>query len=241
MEVDMEKRYKEIYQSIKNDIFQRKYKVGEKLPSENEFCKLYNASRGTIHKVLNLLAEEGLVNSMHGKGVFVLESSSIDFSFGKLVSFKEASESSGKQFVTRVEKFETITIDKTLQEKTGLPEGKEVYKIYRIRSLDGDSLIFDINYFLKDLITDLPPEIAEGSIYQYIEEQLNLKIGFAKRIIMTEPATASDKRYLDMSGFNFVIVVKNLVFLTDGMQFEYTESHHIPDRFVFTDFARRWL
>ena len=42
-----------------------------------------------------------------------------------------------------------------------------------------------------------------------------------------------------MKFYNFVVVVKNYVCLSDGTQFEYTESRHRPDRFVFSDFARR--
>jgi GntR family trehalose operon transcriptional repressor len=98
----------------------------------------------------------------------------------------------------------------------------------------------DINYFLKDVVTDLTKEIAETSIYEYIEQTLELKIGFARRVIRVEPATLKDKEYLDLQPNSlFVVVVKNFVHLQDGTQFEYTESRHRPDRFVFTDFARR--
>ncbi|GBF11484.1 trehalose operon repressor [Tepidibacillus infernus] len=235
----MNKRYIEIYEEIRNAIVERQYSPGEKLPSEHDLCKKYNTSRGTIRRALDLLAEEGLVHSLHGKGVFVLDHDTITFSFGGLVSFKEASVGNGEKFVTTVPKFEEVIIDESLHQKTNLPIGKEAYYIYRIRHLDGERIIFDINYFLKDLIIDLTKEIAEQSIYQYIEEILKLKIGFARRVIQVEPATMRDKQNLDIKGYPFVVVVKNFAHLNDGTQFEYTESHHRPDRFVFSDFARR--
>ena len=94
----MKKLYTDIYDNIKNDIVKGIYKPGEKLPSENEFCKEYGVSRGTVRKALEMLAEEGLVNSLHGKGVYVLENNYITFSVGGLVSFKEASEISKQKF-----------------------------------------------------------------------------------------------------------------------------------------------
>ncbi len=235
----MNKRYLDIYEEIKNNIIEGKYRPGEKLPSENDFCKIYGASRGTVRRALDLLAEEGLVNSLHGKGVFVLDSNMISFSFGGLVSFKEASENSGQKFTTTVPKFEEIVIDEALQQKTNLPAGKAAYKIYRVRHLDGERVIFDINYFLKDVLPDLSEEIARQSIYEYIEQTLQLKIGFASRVIQVEPATTKDKENLDLKSHTFVVVVKNFVHLHDGTQFEYTESRHRPDRFLFTDFVRR--
>ncbi|MGH4124067.1 MAG: trehalose operon repressor [Clostridium sp.] len=235
----MKKLYTDIYDNIKKNIVKGIYTPGEKLPSENDFCKEFGASRGTVRKALEMLAEEGLVNSLHGKGVFVLENDFINFSFGGLVSFKEASESSKQKFSTRVPKFEEVIIDEAISKKSNLAIGKEAYKLYRVRSLEDEKIIFDINYFLKDVVQGLTVEIGEKSIYEYIEESLNIKIGFASKVIQVETATSRDKLNLDMKSYNFVVVVKNYVYLSDGTQFEYTESRHRPDRFVFSDFARR--
>lgn len=186
-----------------------------------------------------MLAEEGLVNSLHGKGVFVLENNFITFSVGGLVSFKEASNINKLNFITTVPKFEEVIIDEGLNKKSNLPIGKEAFLLYRVRSLEDERIIFDINYFLKDVVLGLTKEIGEKSVYEYMEETLNMKIGFANKIIQVETATARDKLNLDMKSYNFVVVVKNYVYLGDGTQFEYTQSRHRPDRFVFSDFARR--
>jgi GntR family trehalose operon transcriptional repressor len=235
----MKRLYTDIYENIKNNIVKGIYKQGEKLPSENEFCTEFGTSRGTVRKALDMLAEQGLVNSLHGKGVYVLENDFINFSFGGLVSFKEASKGSNQKFSTSVSKFRELIVDEAINKKSNLPIGKEAYKLYRVRSVDGERIIFDINYFLKDVVKDLTEKIAEGSIYEYIEENLNIKIGFANKVIQVETATLKDKANLDMKFYNFVVVVKNYVCLSDGTQFEYTESRHRPDRFVFSDFARR--
>lgn len=235
----MTKRYTDIYEDIRNKIIDGTYAPGEKLPSENEFCGIYQTSRGTVRRALDLLAKEGLVNSLHGKGVFVLDMNLITFSFGGLVSFKEANQASGQAFTTTVPLYEIVTIDEALHAKTNLPIGQRAYKLYRVRTLKGERIIFDINYFLADIVTDLSPAVAEQSIYEYMEESLGLKIGFAKRVIHVEKATPQDKAHMDLKEYNLVAVVKNYVHLHDGLLFEYTESRHRPDRFEFTDFARR--
>ncbi|MBU3160476.1 trehalose operon repressor [Clostridium frigoris] len=235
----MDKKYIYIHEKIKNDILSGNYKPGEKVPSENEFCKIYSTSRGTVRRALDMLSEEGLINSVHGKGSFVLENNQIAFSFGKLESFAEVSSINRNEFITSVPLFEEVIIDSALHEKTCLAEGKKAYKLYRTRSLNNENIILDINYFLKDNVLNLTKEIAKKSIYKYIEEDLNTKIGFAKRIIKIEPAKSIDKKSLNMTTYDFVVVVKNYVYLNDGTQFEYTESRHHPERFEFLDFARR--
>ena len=53
-----------------------------------------------------------------------------------------------------------------------MEKGKEVYYIQRVRILDGVPLIIDHNYFLKEVVTSLSVEIAEESIYRYLEEKI---------------------------------------------------------------------
>lgn len=239
MKQQINKRYMAIYEDIKEKILSGEFGPGHKLPSEHEFCSIYKTSRGTIRSALDLLVEEGMVNRHPGKGVYVLERNAITFSFGGLVSFKEASENNGQSFVTLVPFFTEMIITQELHDKTRLPLGEEVYCLHRIRELDGERIIFDINYFLKEKLTGLTEDIAKDSIYEYMEQQLGLKIGFSQRIIQVEPVTVKDREYLDMGSYGFVAVVKNFVHLSDGTLFEYTESRHHPERFIFTDFARR--
>lgn len=217
-----------------------KYPHGEQLPSEKNLCATYSASRGTVRKALELLEEEGLVNILHGKGVFILKNDLIDFSFGQLVSFGEACESNKIQVHgTNVKSFNQLIIDNGIGKFSNLPAGKVAYEIHRIRSVENENLIHDINYFLSDVVTGLTKEIAGKSIYSYIEHELNIEIGFARKSIKVEAATKKDKEYLDMKQFEYVAVVRNYVYLKDGTQFEYTESRHRQDYFVFTDFVRR--
>lgn len=64
-----------LHQSISNEIrskiLSREYKLGDALPSENDFCKIYNTSRMTIRSSLATLEKEGYIFSHHGKGYFV--------------------------------------------------------------------------------------------------------------------------------------------------------------------------
>lgn len=62
-----------VYEKIKNDIMDGKFKVGEKLPTEIELQKDYNVSRITIKKAMDKLSEESLVERFSGKGTFVMD------------------------------------------------------------------------------------------------------------------------------------------------------------------------
>lgn len=132
-----------------------------------------------------------------------------------------------------------MPLEGALLEHLHATEGSQVTQIKRIRRIDGQRVILDINYFVDELIPGLNEEIAKGSIYEYIEGQLGLHISFAQRVIEAQHCSKDDRQYLDLGGQGHVIVIRNQTFLQDGRQFEYTESRHTLDTFYFSDVARR--
>ena len=69
--VTSNKLYIQIYHQIYHAIMDGTYKVGDKLPSEKEFCAMFNVSRVPVREALCALELNGLVDSMQGVGVYV--------------------------------------------------------------------------------------------------------------------------------------------------------------------------
>lgn len=65
--------YKEIYESLRNDINNGVYPPGEKLPSDNELVNKFNVSKITITTAMNQLKEEGIISRAPRRGSYVLQ------------------------------------------------------------------------------------------------------------------------------------------------------------------------
>ncbi|MDR2500977.1 MAG: FadR family transcriptional regulator [Treponema sp.] len=63
----------QVYTALKKKIMQGRWRAGEKLPSEHEFCVMFGVSRVTVRAALQQLAILGLVETKHGGGTFVTE------------------------------------------------------------------------------------------------------------------------------------------------------------------------
>ena len=61
----------QVYATLKEKLMQGAWQVGEKLPSEHEFCRLFGVSRVTIRAALQQLEILGLVEIKQGGGTFV--------------------------------------------------------------------------------------------------------------------------------------------------------------------------
>lgn len=227
-------KFKDIYNTLKDNIDNGKYDASMMLPTEMELVNTFDCSRNTVRRAISELSKDGYVESVKGKGVIILDSrESIELPIGNLLGLQELKLK--KKFTTSVVSFSKINIDEHLSKKTALKSGTEVYHLHRIRFLDNEPIILDINYFSSDVAKDLTIDIAQKSVYEYIEKDLNTKILASKKIIVVEHATELDKRYLDLGTYDCVVIVKTYAYTDSGKLFEYTESRHRPDKFVFVE------
>lgn len=66
-------KYMEIYQYYKDEILSRRLTTGQKLPTEIEIGAIFQVSRITVVKAMNILVSEGYIYRRKGKGTFVAQ------------------------------------------------------------------------------------------------------------------------------------------------------------------------
>lgn len=235
----MEIKYLNIYNDLMDCIESKKIKPGEKLPSENELMEKYSVSRDTIRKSLDLLEGNGYIHKIKGKGSFVLDINKLDFPISGIITFKELSKKMGVSSKTILHELDLINPDKFLVKKLELTKDDLIWRVIRSRKIDNKKIILDKDYFNSKYVPRLTEKVCKSSIYEYIEKELGLNIGFAKKEITVQRVSNEDKKYLDLEDYNMVVVVKSYTYLDDVSLFQYTESRHRPDKFRFVDFARR--
>lgn len=235
-------KYEFIYNDLKSKIESQEYKFSDILPSEsNEMITIYSCSRNTIRRAISKLAEEGYVQSVHGKGIQVIfqPNSSLSSTIGGIESFNEFALRNNKIGKTKVINFTEIICDSNISKKSGFPINSELYYIQRLRYLDERPLILDSTLFLKEEVKELTIEIIESSVYDYLENILGMQIITSKRKMSIARVTPIDKKYLELNGCNCLAVISSQTYNSSGIMFEYTESHHCPDYFSYYDTAIR--
>lgn len=236
----MTNKYQTIFNTIVDQIKSGEIPPNSLLPSENELKEQYDTSRETIRKALNLLAQNGYIQKVRGKGSIVIDINKFDFPVSGLVSFKELADKMEKKPRTIVNELSLIIKpDAYIKQQLQLSGKDQVWKIVRTREIGSKKIILDKDYLAAKYVPSITEEICANSIYAYLENDLNLKISFAKKEIVVEEPTAEDRSFLDLEGFHNIVVIKNYVYLEDASLFQYTESRHRPDKFRFVDFARR--
>ena len=227
----------EIYEILKKRILAGQYSIKMRLPTEESLIQEFDSSRYAVRKAIQNLIADGFVYSVKGKGVVVLEnnlqSQKINLNFDKIDDLQSTKQDFKMNQKINVIEFELKMVDEKLNKLTLFPIGIPVYAIKRIRNINNEKLVLDINYFNAQIVSDLTKEIAEDSIYNYIQNDLKMNIAVVKKQLRLEQAELIDRKNLSLGDSTCVGKMINFAYNDDGKLFEYTESHFIPDSFVF--------
>ena len=234
------RKYDAIYQDLKEKIEAEIYATGSLLPSESALQDMYQASRDTVRKALRLLKDDGFIQSQKGKGSTVINRQEYVFPVSGVVSYAELAAQFHLQTRTVVltNHFATLPA-KSFKDVDPTVEVKQMRLLKRVRYLENEPDIIDIDYLDPKVVPPIPESVAKDSLYAYLEGPVGLTIAYATKEITVEAATEEDQRYLKIPPSAVVVVVRSCSSLTDTTKFQYTESRHRADRFKFQDFARR--
>lgn len=96
--------YMQLMNHFSDAIARGEYKPGDKLPSESVMCREFGVSRTTVRQALQLLTQQGLIFSAHGRGSFV-KMPAIRSELTKITSFGQVLQQKGLSGYTRVHSY----------------------------------------------------------------------------------------------------------------------------------------
>lgn len=231
----MKSIYYDIFEDLRSRIEEGEFPYRSFIPSEAILVEEYECSHNTLRKALSVLRLHGYVQPIHGKGVLVIWQPDVQahFVLGDIESFREAAIRNQIKAYTTVRSFAQIVTDAPVAALTGFSIGDHLYRVERVRHMNGLALIYDTNYFLVSAVPGLTPKVVEDSVYKYVEETLGMRISTSKRTVKVDHATHDDREVLDLLDYTMVALVKSQTFTSDGVHFETTFSRHRPDFFTF--------
>ncbi|MDL2244368.1 GntR family transcriptional regulator [Parabacteroides sp. OttesenSCG-928-J18] len=169
-------RYREIYETLRRQITDGVFVPGSLLPSENEMCRLYDVTRPTIRKALDLLTKEGFIIRHQGKGSIVKGAP-------KEIGILSLSSTTSAMDGTRLQTSIIVQPEHRAWDEAFTyaisEEEKQAGCIYfeRVRILDGEPVILDIT-MLPDL--GLPRftefNLENASLFDLLRSQYKITV-----------------------------------------------------------------
>jgi len=233
-------KYKKVYQDIKKKIEDQVWSTGQALPTENELMEIYSYSKDTIRKALSLLEMDGYIQKKQGKSSIVIEHGLMKEQYlSEIKTAGELNKRSKHQIQTELTSLYIVQGQDDLMSTFEVDDKVDFYRASRIRLIDGERLEYEISYFDRRVVPYLSKEIAESSIYRYLEEELKLTISHSRREISFRFANEEEKQLMDLADYEMVVVVTSVTYLSNGQAFQYGTISYRPDKVSFVSMAKR--
>ena len=233
-------KYKKVYQDIKKKIEDQVWSTGQALPTENELMEIYSYSKDTIRKALSLLEMEGYIQKKQGKSSIVIEHGLMKEQYlAEIKTAGELNKRSKHQIQTELTSLYIVQGQDDLMSTFEVDDKVDFYRVSRVRLIDGERLEYEISYFDRRVVPYLSKEIAESSIYRYLEEELKLTISHSRREISFRFANEEEKQLMDLADYEMVVVVTSVTYLSNGQAFQYGTISYRPDKVSFVSMAKR--
>ena len=114
-----------------------------------------------------------------------------------------------------------------------------IRKALSLLEIDGEAVEHEVSYFDRRIVPFISREIAEHSIYHYLENELKLKISHSQRKIVFRYANEEEKNAINLGEYDMVVNVTSTTYLADGRPFQYGSISYRPDKIAFTSTAKR--
>lgn len=226
--------YRHIAAVLRQEIADRVWAPGERLPTETEMMERFGSGRATIRAALAELQAGGLIRKRRGSGSYVRQGTGIPHSLGDLRSMTDVMRSLG--LTPGVEDVEVrIDPNPPAEARSFLPDGS-VYRVSRVRTESGEPFAQMISWLSSDVgaAVDAEKLAHTQSLYAVLSDQVGVHLHSATETIHAEGATSAESRVFGVDFGTPLLVIRRWTKDGRGQPVEYTRSAAIGDRYWYT-------
>lgn len=225
-------KYQLIYQHYVKIIESGELSDGQRLPTEEELCQLFDASRTTVRNALKELAYRGYIVKKHSRGSFV-RSGGASMSLDSLQGFTDEMARRGLRSGSKLLRAEMESADILVSTRLNIAELSKVFVIERLRTVEDKPMAIEKAYLPFFRCPDLLRHDLTGSLYRILEREYSLRPQQANQALEAALAESEEAKLLGISPKSPVLRIDRTTYLADTTPFEYCSSVYRGDKYKF--------
>lgn len=219
--------YQQVAEKIQERIGSGEFPPGSMMMSEAAAQKEYNVSRVTVRKAFGSLIDKGILRTIRGKGTFVNDVETQDWTWMK--SFSREVLASGHVPTTKLIKFRIMKADAQIANRLMIEEGVDCFYLKRIRCIDNKPVWLTKSYIPYALVPELTRDhfsvagMAQ-SIFRVIDLNFGIKAVRGEEIQEAVNIPEKDAPYLGIQTNKPVISKAFVAYNEQGMPIIYENT-----------------
>ncbi|MDP2018466.1 GntR family transcriptional regulator [Hydrogenophaga sp.] len=144
-------RYASLAQALRARVIAGEWSPGSALPAESQLATEHSVALGTMRRALELLAEQGFIERIHGKGTFVRQG----LSGATMLRFFRFDSGTGEVPLSRILQRSRVNAPAAVSRVLGIGTGEPVLRLHRLRLMGGQPRLFEELWLPLDLFEPL--------------------------------------------------------------------------------------
>jgi DNA-binding GntR family transcriptional regulator len=216
-------RHWDVADMIRQRIHEGQYRIGERLPTEEELCRELGVSRHTMREALRALTEDGLIFRRPRTGSVVIAATTVSHLTQSVASIEELL-NYGSQTVRETIKAEYVAADHDLAMRLKCPAGTSWFHIQALRHAVGATTplchtdIYVLPVYadvvrhrkhldipIADQIEEMYGEIAQSTQIDIFATDIQEPMATLLKVDVGSPGLTVARRYVNSSGMVFEV------------------------------------
>lgn len=178
-------------------ILEHRLQPGDSLPTEREMCRMWGVNRMTLRSAIAGIEASGRIFAVQGSGTRMKRR--FRRTLQNLHGFTEDAIACGFHPETRLLSFSVVECDKHLSRRFHRMLGEKLYRISRLRILDGVPTMIETSYIPVECAPGLEEhDIVSGSLYRILSEVYHLDLDHGVEKASLTLATEEEARLLQI-------------------------------------------
>lgn len=217
-------RYQRLRDQIAAEIAAQVWKPGEAIPAESELAVQYGLALGTVRRAMDVLAADGLVERVHGRGTFVRRPS---FDKSLLRFLRLQAGGPDKIPESRILDRSVEPLPEGVAQALALEPGDQGIHMVRQRLIDHQVRMAEDIWLSKARFAPLlavPSEDMGALLYPAYERLCGQSVAFAEETLFVEIVGADHANVVGIAPGAAVVVIDRLARGYDGTPLEWRRS-----------------
>lgn len=225
--------YVQVIERLKQDIESGVFKENEKLPSEFKLAEMLGVSRATLREALRVLEEDRVIIRKHGVGTFVNPRTVFSSGIEQLTSISTMIRQADLEPGTDILDISTTPLSGKMKERFHAEEGETLVKIKRIRTANGEPVVYCIDHLLLKNLPAGIESLEEISLFDTIERLGDIRI--VQAVAEIEPINTHPEAFeaLNCSKQFPLLALSQYHYSEEGEMVLYSKNYFRADKFRF--------
>jgi len=239
-EADHAPLYAKVEATLASEIARGTLARGSQLPPEDSLIDRFSVSRTTVRKAVENLVARGLVEIHRGKGTFVTEPK-IRQELIELSGFVEDMIALGRNPTARLLDKRPVPASDSVAAHLGIAVGAQVYRIERVRLVDGVAMSFDETYLPLDIGKKIVSNDLEAEpIFSLLENKYGLPLVEAEYQLEAVTADEHVAQALEIAFGSPIFLIERTSYCDGSRPIDYEKLYYRGDLIKFsTRLSRR--